>query len=124
MDNIQLYKTADAVLAAAWYFTMAMVLAKVINKVFPEYNSSTYAKKSTLEMWIELVLMFSVVLVGSRLIRHSFMKWLPSPFEGSNGYRRSMTKEAAGSVIFATCIFTYTSSLKDKMEAFAKRITL
>lgn len=120
--NLQIIKSFDTFFIAGWYFISGSILSKFVDNIFPEFDEINYSKKYTLVILIEIIVSLWIFLLISRIIRITFVDFLYSPFENFLGYKRQLTKESTGGVIFAFSLFNYANNLKNKISYFGKRL--
>ena len=125
---LQIIKSLDTLIVAAWYFLSSVTFASGIDRLFGDFREEDYNDYSVIWVLVEIIVSLWLFLLAGRIVRVFFVDYLWSPFEGMgapagvSGYQRQLLKEGAGSVIFAFSLFSYAENLKKRIKYFGERV--
>lgn len=121
--GFRLTKIADIGYITILYAIFGLLLAKVFDKVSKQIDIEEDSKKTTLRLFLEIVLYLwsaGIIIYGVR----NLMEFIPSPFEGVYGLEHIRVKELTNAGVFVFIFFYFEESLKKKMTVLYNRLLI
>ena len=120
-SKFRVVKSLSIALLGVYYLVGGIIISEIIEYILPKYNEEEYKKQSSLEIFLEIALTASIIVIFVYILR-LIIKRLPSPFENVEGFKMEQLKEINGTVILAYSLFFNMNNMKFKLEEFSKRI--
>lgn len=103
------------------YFIMAVIVGKIFNYVFGNYNPISDTKKSTLMIGIELCGLIWLMGISTYIIRNIVSELIPSPFENFHDFHHKRVKELGSASVYTLILYQSISSFRGKLGTFLAR---
>ena len=127
MDNtkmlLRLIKLFDIGLLGIYYFLGALLFIKIFNNMFSFlFQNKKYPinKIKTRTLILQLCIEASIISILAYFLRH-FVRAIPFPLNGYNGYVHTKTKEINGGVVIAFSMITAFSDFKNRAVELSNR---
>ena len=114
-------KLLDIAYIASIYLTLGAVLSISIDRKLGEFDSEEADKKSTSQLYGEILLHFSLIGILIYIIRN-IVEWIPFPLNGMYGYDHLKLNELRNAGIFGIIFFLFQNNLKNKLIYLSKRV--
>ena len=114
-------KIIDIAYVAAIYLTLGAVLSITIDRQLGEFNSEEADKKSTAQLYGEILLHFALVGILIYIVRN-IVEWIPYPLNGMYGYEHLKLNELRNAGLFGVIFFLFQNNLKNKLIYLSKRV--
>lgn len=114
------------------YFALGMLIAKLFDSIYGEFDSSVYETKiaedikhaesrSLIFLGIEIALHISFVGILFYFMRN-IVERIPFPLEGFGGYQHHRLKELEGGIVLEFAGVYFQKNLMKKTKYFMKRL--
>jgi hypothetical protein len=118
--TIRSIKMADISLLGVYYLFGGIVLSLIIDKLFPVYDEEVYSNKSSQEIFLEVCLNISLIMIIVYILRNIVEK-IPFPLDGVAGYEHKRVSEIKGGVLIAFAVITFQPNFKNKVTLLINR---
>jgi hypothetical protein len=114
-------KLIDIGLVTVYFFVLGIVVAKVFDYAYGDFNADNYKDYSNIRLFIEIVLHLFLLGVVAYVMRN-IVELIPFPFEKFAGFRHERLKELEGGPVMAIVLILFQKNLQDKIAFFAKNV--
>jgi hypothetical protein len=118
---IRFIKMLDIGYITIIYFIFAILVAKVFNYIFGEYDSESDKNKSNFKICIELCGIIWLIGISTYLIRN-VVELIPSPFENVFDFHHKRVKELSSAGVYTLILYQCLSFFRGKLSTFLTRI--
>lgn len=118
--TIRSIKMVDISLLGVYYLFGGIVLSLIIDKLFPVYDEEVYSNKSSQEIFLEVCLNISLIMIIVYILRNIVEK-IPFPLDGVAGYEHKRVSEIKGGVLIAFAVITFQPNFKNKVTLLINR---
>ena len=115
----RLTKICDIGYITAIYFLLAIILSKIIDKIFGEYDEIRERQKSKYRLFFELFGMFWLYIIIIYMVKN-IIELVPSPFDGINGFQHNLVKELKTGFAFFFIFLYLQKNFLNKLSYFYK----
>jgi predicted membrane protein len=112
--NFRLIKILDIGYITVVYFIIAMLISRLIDWIFNQYDKYINKSNKFSLVLLEIVIMMWVVGVSTYIARN-LVELIPSPFEGVAGLVHKNVKELGGAGIYTFVIMSFTRCIADRV---------
>tara|TARA_B100002051_G_scaffold246080_1_gene253916 strand:+ start:314 stop:706 length:393 start_codon:yes stop_codon:yes gene_type:complete len=119
--TIRSIKMVDISLLGVYYLFGGIILSLIIDKLFPVYDEEVYRNKPLLEIFLEICLNISLIMIIVYILRNIVGK-IPFPFDGVAGYDHKRVSEIKGGILIAFAIITFQPKFKNKITLLINRL--
>ena len=122
----KLIKLSDIGLLGIYYTLGAITIITVFNKIFKYiFDSENKKIKDIATPKLILQISFEAATIGIvAFILRQFIRSIPFPFDGTNGYNHYKTKEINGGVLIAFSVLTAFTDFKERINELIFRINM
>lgn len=117
---IRSIKIFDIAYVVSIYLTIGFVLSRAIDNWLGPFKVDQAQKKSTVTLWLEILLQFSMIGILTYVIRN-LVEWIPFPFDGVGGYKHLQLNELKNAAMFGVIFIMFQNYLKDKLMYVSSR---
>ena len=103
------------------YVALAVICAKLTDKIFGDFDEEKEKKKTMLNLSLELLLALWMYGVLIYLIRNVVEK-IPFPLNGLGGFDHMLVKEVKNPMVFVFVFLMYSNLLKNKITFYYKKL--
>ena len=121
--SLRFIKMIDLSFLGILYFLFASLSSVGLDKLFPEYEEEVYSKKDIFDIFLECVLIISLIMIIIYIIRN-IIQIIPFPLDGYMGYKHSRLKEMNGGVLLSFSVVIFQNSFKDKILHLFRRLRI
>lgn len=114
-------KVVDIGYSAAAYFTFALLVVIILNKLSGPYDQKVEDEKSTIRLIIDIIFRMWLIGVLAYIARNLFHA-IPFPFNGMYGYKHLHLKEVQESTIFVAFVVIFDVHLQSQVITLKKRL--
>jgi len=114
-------KIIDIAYVAAIYLTLGAVLSIIIDRQLGEFNYEEADRKSTVQLYGEVLLHFAVVGILIYIVIN-IVEWIPYPLNCMYGYDHLKLNELRNVGLFGVIFFLFQNNLKNKLIYLSKRV--
>jgi len=118
--TIRSIKMVDISLLGVYYLFGGIILSLIIDKLFPVYDEEVYRNKSSHEIFLEVCLNISLIMIIVYILRNIVEK-IPFPLDGVAGYGHKRVSEIKGGVLIAFAVITFQPNFKNKVTLLINR---
>lgn len=118
--TIRSIKMVDISLLGVYYLFGGIILSLIIDKLFPVYDEEVYRNKSSQEIFLEVCLNISLIMIIVYILRNIVEK-IPFPLDGVAGYEHKRVSEIKGGVLIAFAVITFQPNFKNKVTLLINR---
>ena len=119
VNNELVINLLDNVLDGNLIFALGLTSGYIGDKLFPKFNKNVYDKKNVGELYLEIALYVSYIIISSILIKYIATNY-KSPIEFLSN--DTTHKIVSGTVVLAFSLMFFQSNLKDKIKYLQKRL--
>ena len=113
-------KLLDISLLGIYYLFGGIIVSLMIDKLFPEFDESVYSQKSSIEIFLEICLNISSMMIVVYILRN-IVERIPFPLDGLFGYDHSRVIEIKGGILIAFAVITFQHNFKNKVTFLINR---
>ena len=120
--KLRLIKLADIGLLGIYYTISALLIITVFNKFFQKlFEKQNIKEVSTKILILQVCLEAASIGILAYHLRH-FVRNIPFPFDGVDGYRHFKTKEINGGILISFSVLTAFTDFKQRINELIFRI--
>ena len=101
------------------YFLLAIVISKICDHIFGQFDEITERQKSKSRQLLELMGIFWFYIIIIYIVRN-IIEFVPSPFEGINGFHHILVKELKTAFAFFFIFLYLQRHFLNKLKFFYK----
>jgi hypothetical protein len=118
--TIRLIKMFDIGYITIIYFIFAVIVGKLFNYFFGEYNINVDTNKSNIRIGIELCGIIWIIGISTYIVRN-LVENIPSPFENFHDFHHKKVKELSSAAVYTLILYQCMSYFRGKLNLFISR---
>jgi len=103
------------------YFIFAIIVAKIFDMMFGQYDPEKDKHKKTYKIGIELCGIIWLIGVSTYFARN-IIELIPSPFDNIGGFKHRRVKELSSAAVYTLMLYAGSYYFKSKLDTFLARI--
>ena len=121
--KIRVIKIIDIGFITAIYLTLGIVLAKLCDRAFGEFDEEKENKKPLCLILILIELFFHLWFIGVVIyVVRNVVPWIPFPFHGVYGYDHYRVKELINAIVFVIMFMNFQTYYQKKIKHVLHRV--
>ena len=114
-------KLVDIAYITAIYFFIGMGSAKLMDKIYGQYNKEEYENKSLTNLVLDIILHLSLAGIVIYFARN-IVELIPFPLDGVHGFQHKRMKELGSASTFVFAFIFFQNNLQGKLKLLYSKV--